>query len=229
MVAVSLVAICFATSSQAAVITFTGGAVTRLDASTETTSNTVSWDNVDYYVEDGFKLDFLPNTAGGFSTHVGNYYGAGNDVIHSHWDTGNFGDVTSIEITKVGGGTFDLNYFILTSNTQFGGGPASGLEEAWVEGFDSSNVSTGPPVKLPSEDWGFPATPVFLGSAFDAVERVVIFVTNAVDCFGMDEFYIDEPAPNGAVPEPSAFLVWSMLTGVGLGIAWYRRRQSERA
>jgi hypothetical protein len=49
------------------VVTFTGGVVTRLDATTETKNNVVSWDNVDYYEEGGFKLDFLPNTAGGFS------------------------------------------------------------------------------------------------------------------------------------------------------------------
>src|SRR5262245_6304457 len=110
-------------AAEAAQITFTGGNVVRLDASTETTNNTVVWDNVDYYEEDGFKLDFLPNGGSAdFATHIGNYYSAGNDVIHGHWDGGGFGNLTSIEITKIGGGTFDLNYFILTSNTQVGGG-----------------------------------------------------------------------------------------------------------
>ena len=132
----------FGMQLDASVITFTGGTVVRLDATTETTNNAVNWDNVDYYEEDGFRLDFIPNSATGFSTNVGDYYSAGNDVIHSHWSTGNFGGVTSIEITKVGGGTFDLNYFILTSNTDFGGGPASGNEQAFIEGFNS-NVSTG--------------------------------------------------------------------------------------
>lgn len=189
-------------SASAAVIDFTGGTVTRLDATTETTNNTVTWDNVDYYEENGFRLDFLPNAGStGFATNVGNYYGAGNDVIHAHWATGNYGGVTAIEITKIGGGTFDLNYFILTSNTDFGGGAASGNEQAWIEGF-AANVSTGAAVLLPPENWGFPATQIFLGSAFDAVDQVRFYVTNAVDCFGMDEFYIDQAPPT--VPEPAS-------------------------
>jgi hypothetical protein len=208
----------FSVPASAAVIDFTGGTVTRLDASTQTTNNSVNWDNVDYYEQGGFRLDFIPNAgSGGFATNVGNYYGAGNDVIHAHWATGNFGGVTGIEITKVGGGTFDLNYFVLTSNTDTGGAPASGNEQAWIEGF-ANNVSTGAPVLLPPEDWGFPATQIFLGSNFDAVDMVKFYVTNAVDCFGMDEFYIDQPAP---VPEPGILA----LLGIGLAGLFARRRR----
>ena len=112
--------------------------------------------------------------------------------------------VTSVEITKIGGGTFDLNYFVLTSNTEFGGTLASGNEQAFIEGFNC-NVSTGAGVLLPSEDWGFPAVSIFLGSKFDSVDKVVFSVANDVDCFGMDEFYIDQPAPgDGTVPEPGS-------------------------
>jgi hypothetical protein len=145
-------------------------------------------------------------------TYIGNYYAVGNDVAHAHWASGDYGEVESIEITKVGGGSFDLNYFILTSTTDTGGAPASGLEEAWVEGF-LQGVSTGAPVQLPAEDWGFPASQIFLGSAFDEVDLVRFFVTNAVDCFGMDEFYIDQAAPG--VPEPGTLA----LLGLGLGFA----------
>lgn len=188
-----------ASAAQAALITFTGGNVVRLDASVQTTNNSVVWDNVDYYEEAGFRLDFLPNSAVGFSTLIGNYYAAGNDVIHSHWSTGNFGQVTAVEITKIGGGTFDLNYFTLTSNTEFGGGPASGNEQTYVQGFDAFNVPTGPAVLLPSENWGFPATQIALGSDFDAVTSVRFFANNHVDCFGMDDFYIDQiPSPTGS-------------------------------
>lgn len=205
--ACALLAAASAIHSQAALITFTGGVVTRLDATTQTTNNSVLWDNVDYYDEGGFRLDFLPNTAGGVSAFVGNYYGASNDVIHSHWLSGGIGGVTLMRITKNAPGTFDLNYFTLTSNTDQGGGPASGLEEAWVQGF-VGGLPTGPAVRLPSEDWGFPATVVGLGSNFDAVDRVDFFTTNVVDCFGMDDFYIDQ------VPEPSSALLMLMLGGV---------------
>ncbi|HKY01293.1 MAG TPA: hypothetical protein VJM53_01950, partial [Burkholderiales bacterium] len=95
--------------ASAVVITFTGGTVTRLDSTTQTTNNSVNWNDVDYYEEGGFRLDFLPNSgSAGFATQVGNYYGAGNDVIHGHWATGIFGLLTAIEITKIGGGAFDL-------------------------------------------------------------------------------------------------------------------------
>jgi hypothetical protein len=217
---------CVSTRSLATVVNFTGGTVTRLDATTQTTNNSVTWDNVDFYEEAGFRLDFLSNSgSAGFATHIGDYYGVGNDVIHAHWATGGLGQVTSIEITKVGGGTFDLNYFLVTSNTALGPNkPALGNELTYVEGFNS-NVSTGPAVLLPPEGWGFPASAVTLGSAFDAVDKVVFFVNNTVDCFGMDEFYINEPAPT--VPEPNWITMLS-LAGASLGaIGWRRKGKAD--
>src|SRR5262249_43168411 len=144
--------------AHAVVIGFTGGTVTHLGGATDVTNNIASYDNVDYYTEGGFKLDFLPNGgSAGFATHVGNYYGAGNDVIHSHWSTGSFGGVMQVDITKIGGGTFDLNYFILTSNTAHGGGFADGTELAYVQSYAdlAATIPIGPAVLLPPQDWGF--------------------------------------------------------------------------
>jgi len=218
--AAALVLLALSVPASAAIITFTGGTVVRQSGPNQTTNNSVLWDDVDYYEEAGFRLDFKPNGAGtaGFATNIGDYYGAGNDVIHGHWATGNFGGMTEIEITKIGGGTFDLNYFILTSNTDQGGGPASGNELTYIEGF-LNNVSTGAAVLLSPEDWGFPATQIFLGSAFDAVDSVRFTVANAVDCFGMDEFFIDQPAPG--VPEPGSLA----LAGLALAGLMIRRRR----
>jgi hypothetical protein len=224
VLSVASILLCTAIQSKAVVITFTGGTVTRLDATTQTTNNSANWDNVDYYEEGGYHLDFLPNSgSAGFATHVGDYYSAGNDVIHAHWFTGSFGGVVNVEITKIGGGTFDLNYFVLTSNTDRGGSFASGNEQAFIQGFVGGNP-TGPAVLLPPEDWGFPATPIYLGNDFNAVDQVVFTVANHVDCFGMDEFYIDQAAPTASTPEPASFIAWSMIGVCAVvGAGWYRK------
>ena len=215
----------FSVPSSAAVINFTGGTVVRMDAATETTNNTVVWDNVDYYEEDGFRLDFIGNTGGGdaFSAIIGNYYGGGNDVIHGHWATGDYGGLTQIKVTKIDGSAFDLNYFILTSNTDTGGAPASGFEQANIHA-SADGTSDDYSQLLPTEDWGFPATQIFLGSQFDSVKAFWFDVANAVDCFGMDEFYIDEPAPP-VVPEPTALAVWSLLSMITFGCCYWRKRK----
>jgi hypothetical protein len=204
-------------------IDFTGGTVHRLDNTTATTSNGPVFDNVDYYEENGFRLDFLPNDgSSGFATQVGNYYGVGNDVIHTHWATGDYGGVTEVLITKIGGGSFDLNYFILTSNTDTGGGAASGNEEAFIRANGGAN--DGYEQQLPSEDWGFPATKIFLGSQFDGITSASFFVKNKVDCFGMDEFFIDEPPPT--VPEPATASLFALAL-LGAGAA--KRRRAVKA
>ena len=206
--------LCLAAVAPAAVVTFTGGTATLNNGSTLITDGTFNTDNVDFYTESGFVLDYIGGS--GFSSNVGNYYNTGNDVIHGHWGMG----ITSIDIYKDGGGTFDLNYFVLTSNTSSGGDPASGVEQVTIEGF-LSGVSTGTAILLPPEDWGFPAIDVFMNSNFDLVDRVKIIGSSSF-CYGMDEFYIDQAAP---VPEPTA----GALLALGLGglIAMRRTRRSR--
>ena len=197
-------------ASFGAVIDFTGGTAYLSGGGTAVPNNSGVWSNVDYYEEGGFKLDFI----GGYGI-IGDYYSASNDVIHGHWGTGNYGTLTSIVVTKLDGTPFDLNYFILTSNTDTGGGADSGTEQTWI------NASNGYSQLLPTDDWGFAGTnpQIFLGSQFDNITWFSFTVTNRVDCFGMDNFYIDEPAPG--VPAPGSLLLASM----GLaGLAKIRRR-----
>lgn len=202
-----LVFLGFSIPASAVQIDFTGGTVIRNDATTETTNNSVVWDNVDYYEEDGFKLDFISSGAGGFESNIGDYYGAGNDVIHGHWATGNFGGLTQIKVTKSDNTAFDLNYFLLTSNTDLGGGPASGNERAYIHASIDGTTESYSQL-LPSEDWGFPATPIFLGPQFDNIKAFWFTAENVIDCFGMDNFFINESAPPNpdAVPEPASAL-----------------------
>ena len=197
-IAATLSIFALASAAHAIVIDYTGGSVNGAYTT--------------HYEEDGFQFD-VTGSSGAF---VGDYYGAGNDVVHAHWDAGDFGNVTRIVYSKIAGGTFDLNYFILTSNTEFGGGFASGNERAFIthdNGLD--------PIMLPPQNWGFPASQIFLPSSYDAVTTFEFYVENAVDCFGMDEFFIDEPAPS-AVPEAGSTVALLALGAAGL--LWLRRR-----
>ena len=189
--------------ASAAVVTFTGGTVDLGGGTTDTTDGTKNFRSVDFYTESGFKFDYI----GGSGGSLGDYYFTGNDVIHAHWGVG---EMTHIEITKVGGGTFDFNYFVLTSNTLSPGGQAIGTEnvsvQAWLNGSQ-----VGSDFQLPSEDWGLTTTKdVYFNADFDLVDKVVITSPmTSFSCFGMDAFYIDQAAP---VPEPSAL----SLLGIGL-------------
>jgi hypothetical protein len=173
--------------SQASVVTFTGGTVYLNSGSAIITNGSGRYSGVNYYQEGDFILDYIGGAD--FDAHVGDYYRNGNDVIHGHW----LGSLSAIEIHKVSGGTFDFNYFVLTSNTRTGGGSAVGNEVAYVQGY-LNGVPTGQPVLLPPDNWGFPSQQVYFDSAFDVVDRVVVYNADSY-CFGMDEFYFDEAAP----------------------------------
>ena len=189
-----LVPIAMTSTLNAALIDFTGGTVTRFSAPfTTVTDTTTSYDNVDFYVQDGIKFDFIGPTGNAFSYHVGDYYGVGNDVIHGHWAAGPFGDMGSIRVEKLDGTAFDLNYFKITSNTSSGGGPASGAEEVYINAL-ADGVTVSATMLLPPDDWGFagPNSEIFLGSDFDGIKAFTFTYGSVAVGFGLDEFFIDE-------------------------------------
>lgn len=222
-IAALLVSALLPLTAQAAIIDFTGGTVYLNGGGTATTNGTTSYSDVDYYEEDGFRLDFMGSNQSSFDGFVGNYYGGNNDVIHGHWATGLGQGLTEIRVSRVDGAEFDLNYFIMTSNTAQGGGPASGNELAYINASaDGSSVSHSQ--LLPPDTWGFGGfnPQIFLGNQFDGIKYFSFTVENIVDCFGMDNFYIDEEFVEAPESAPIALL------GLGLLGLVLRRRVSRK-
>lgn len=179
-------------TASAVVIGFDGGSATLMDGTTLTTSNTSYDFGVVSYIENGVKVEFigLTDPVGSF---IGNYYPTPepNSVIHTHWDW-----LSSVRFSMADGSAFDLNYMDVTSNTVNGGGPASGSEDSWI------TASNGAAVKMPSSDWGWSdgAERLWFSSDFDNITSFTVTSSNAY-CFGLDNFYINEPPPPPEEPD----------------------------
>ncbi len=173
-------------------------------------------------------VDFV----GGYGT-IGDYYcdsasggigGYGDSVIHDH----PFSQI-DIVFSKVDGSDFDLTYVDMTSNTEVGGGLATGNERSFI------TTDSGYSLMLASSDWGVDYTNFgsvgdgivrnWMDGNFSGISSFTISSENAY-CFGMDNFYIDEePPPPGPVPEPSIIL----LMGAGLlGLVGYNRKRLSK-
>jgi hypothetical protein len=211
----------FAGFANAAIIDFAGGTAYLNGGGTCITTDTANCGSVDYYEEDGFIFDFI-----GSNEFVGDYYRATNSVVHAHWQNG----LQAMEIRKSGGGIFDLNYFILTSNTIVGGGAANGLEETYVEAWAGGVMLER--LLLTPDSWGFVGIhnvgsplqtdpQIFLSSNFDAVDTVRFTSASTVHgqpghehdafCFGMDMFFIDQAAPGvNPVPAPASIALLAL-------------------
>lgn len=203
-------------SAKAAVITFTGGTATDAYNNTYVTTEHGTYYNIVSYVENGFEMRYVSSSNNYNAQTVGEYYGSENDVIHGHW----FGGLESIDISNINGSTFDLNYFIITSNTSQGGGHATGNEHIYVQGY-RDGVAVTAPYMLPSEDWGIgEVSNIILNSEFDNVDLFRIYGEGAF-CFGMDAFYINEAAPNveGVIIGQPAIPELGVTTLLPLGLA----------
>jgi hypothetical protein len=215
--------------SSAVIIDFAGGTAYLSNGTSVSTSDTMSsplyYSNVDYYIEDGVKFDFV----GGYGI-VGRYYDSfshpeiENSVIHAHWnELGSVDVLGSMVISMVDGSLFDLNYIDLTSNTTRGGWGATGDELSYIA------TNSGYSEKLPSSDWGIDY--ISTGAPGDGIERLLLgnefdgllsatFTSENAYCFGLDNFYINEPPP--PVPEPAVISLFALgLAGLGFS----RRRK----
>ena len=223
------------TSANAYIVNFTGGEITFGEGysspngdSKAFTNNDFSYSGVKSYTEDNFYMEYVVTDPEHYGHQtVGNYYGDG-DVIHGHWgefiwnpETGQ-GEydysvgLTSIEITTLDGSAFDLQYLSLTSNTEQGGGPATGNEKIDIQGFLNGEAVTSL-YRIPSEDWGGTYQDVIFGDEFNNVDRITISGEGAF-CYGMDNFVFDEAIPQSIfsgntaelekspeIPEPSSY------------------------
>jgi hypothetical protein len=181
-----------ASAASAVVIDFAGGTATLKDGSTVATSNTTRYSGVASYVENGVKIQFnyKNGVVSNFGSTIGDYYTSSNAVIHAHWDNVWSTGLMSITFSMVDGSPLDLNYMDITSNTINAVGAAAGTEDSWV------TASNGAAVKLPPTDWGSVQAPhkLWLSDKFDDITSFTVTSTNA-SCFGLDNFYINEPPP----------------------------------
>jgi len=210
--------------SSAVTIDFHGGTAFLADDSSVTTTNTGLWSNVDYYIEDGMKIDFV----GGFQT-IGDYYndspsggigGYGDSVLHSHLDNN-----MSINFSSIDGSAFNLNFIDITSDTQHGGGYATGMEETRATNNRQQFQMLSP------SDWGIDYT--FYGEPADGVIRnsfdpkffnnIISFTISSDNayCIGIDNFNIT-PA---SVPEPSSMLLFGTCLTCLVGSGRIRKRK----
>lgn len=226
-----------ASLAKAAIVTFTGGTATLENGESVITDTQSQNEGVVSYQEGSVVLNYLsPNEDWSFQT-VGNYYGAGDDVIHGHWTA-----ISAIEIGREGNTPFDLQFFHMTSNTEVGGGPASGDEIIAIQGW-LDGIAVTEEYQLPSDDWGGDYQDVFLPDSFGNVDKVVIrdlsqwengVYTQAewsAFCFGMDNFVFDEVVPqdliigNSTALKPIPEVSSALFGGLGLLLLLNRKRR----
>ncbi|UUZ53363.1 PEP-CTERM sorting domain-containing protein [Massilia sp. H-1] len=118
---------------------------------------------------------------------------------------------------------FDLNRFLLTTNSANFYGDASGSERIYIHASQDGATSSFS-MLLPVENWGFPGTEIVLGAQFNHIKAFWFTAESGVG-FGIDNVFIDEQGP-ADVPEPGTLgLLALALAGLwaGIGITNLRR------
>lgn len=197
----SLLFICLliAGTASAQVIDFVGGDGVRPNDSIFVPADNSPYESVKAYTESGVSMVMEPVDA---TLLLGDYYGVTESVIHGHWPYGG-GTMTGIRFALESGDPFDLNYYVLTSNTQTGGGAATGNEMTYIVASQDGSTESFRAL-LPPEDWGINDgyTEVYLGSEFDGIRAFWFETEGDTYCFGMDKFYINTEAPPPTTDDP---------------------------
>ena len=219
---------------------FTGG-----DATSALGVVTVNIDgeNNDYlaqtYSEGALQVVITPSAT---EAHLGDYYDQSpNGVLHVHWKGQEAGGTERATIAYQSGASFDMNYFVLTTNTSISGDGAQGNEDTYIVASADGQTETFKQL-LPSEDWGLSdgVTEVYLGSEFDDVKAVWFESDGVSVCLGLDRFHIDLTAPTpsttspvyigefSARPVPAVGYWWVLLAVLLTLTAWRWRGASEK-
>lgn len=181
---------------------FTGGdAISALGVVT----TNIDGQNNDYlaqsYSEGALQVAITPSAT---EAHLGDYYDqAPNGVLHLHWKGQEAGGTERATIVYQSSAPFDMNYFVLTTNTSIPGDAAQGNEDTYIVASADGQTETFKQL-LPSQDWGLSdgVTEVYLGSEFDNVKAVWFESDGVSACLGLDRFYIDLKAPEPSTSSP---------------------------
>lgn len=137
-----------------------GSLITSIDG------DATGYSNVTVYTESNFRMVVSPEDT---SVTIGDYYGVKEGVIHGHWKAAG-GNMERLYFSRESGEAFDLNYYVLTTNSEYGGAPATGVEDTYIIA-SKDGITESFRAKLPSEDWGInKVREIYLGPEFDDIK-----------------------------------------------------------